>query len=79
MLATQYDEDLRTIEPIGSVAVILRDDDVLVYATWTGRAWSVFKLDIALGTCQTSVAEYASANESRQAHVAGAIIYGRVK
>lgn len=75
-MVTQYEIDMApvaTLEPDLTV-IILRNDLDMVYATWTGTAWSLLRLNIGNGTCRTG-GDYPSFIEAARAYRTGAALW----
>lgn len=55
--------------------VILRQGNDLTYALYGGTAWTLFRLNIELGTCVHSVQQFTSFIEAARAFRVGAVVW----
>jgi hypothetical protein len=72
---TQYDQDLRPVEPTTLLVILSQHSNRIVYAVEDNASWSIHLVNTDNGTATHGRATYRCFLEAKRAHDAGAVIW----
>jgi hypothetical protein len=75
MPATQYDQDLRPVEPTTLLVILAQRANRIVYAVEYNASWSIHQVNTDNGTASHGRATYRCFIEASRAFRTGAIIW----